>query len=104
MEPENVVNLLEAMREVVRQGIGRDSGYGVLAGAPERIRRAVITLLYQRRQRQHDRFQRVVVYGHRQVDEGAASRSRMIDPGYRAKGLSRVLHGLTCMLVLCARG
>jgi hypothetical protein len=107
MEPENVADLLEDMREVVRQGIGKDLGYGVLAGDPERVRRAVITLLYERRQRRLIAFNAL---SYMTIElRGRSTRALhlglvMIDPGYRAKGLSWVLYGLTCMLVFVRQG
>jgi hypothetical protein len=48
MPAHTLADLLESMRAVVRRGIGEDLNYGVLSGDPERLRDAVITLLYER--------------------------------------------------------
>jgi hypothetical protein len=64
----------------------------------------VITLLYQRRQRQPIAFNALSYMAIGRSTRALHLGLVMIDLGYRAKGLSRVLHGLTCMLVLCARG
>jgi hypothetical protein len=107
MNPIALTSLLESMREVVRQGIGQDLGYGVLSGDPERLRNAVITLLYERRS---DRVIAFNALSHMQIElRGQPARALhlglvMVDPAYRTQGLSWVLYGLTCMLIFARRG
>ena len=107
MAPESVARLLEEMREVVRRGIGRDLPYGVLSGEPERLRRAVITLLYEKKASRLIAFNAL---SYMPIElRGWPTKALhlgliMIDPGYRAKGLSWVLYGLTCMLVFVRQG
>jgi hypothetical protein len=107
MAPEKVADLLESMREVVRRGIGRNLPYGVLSGEHERLCGAVITLLYERRGGRLIAFN-ALSYMPIEV-RGRPTRALhlglvMIDPGYRAQGLSWVLYGLTCMLVFVRQG
>jgi hypothetical protein len=107
MAPESVAKLLEEMRQVVRRGIGRDLPYGVLSGEPERLRGAVITLLHERRTGRLIAFN-ALSYMPIELRGRPAKALHlglvMIDPGYRAKGLSWVLYGLTCMLVFVRQG
>jgi hypothetical protein len=107
MAPEAVAKLLEDMREVVRRGIGRDLPYGVLSGEPERLRRAVITLLYEKKAGRLIAFNALSympIELRGQPTKALHLGLVMIDPGYRAKGLSWVLYGLTCMLVFVRQG
>jgi len=107
MAPSVIGELLESMRQVVRRGIHQELDYGVLTGDPERLRNAVITLLYDRRDGQLVAFNAL---SHMPVDlRGRPARVLhlglvMVDPAYRTQGLSWVLYGLTCMLIFVRRG
>ena len=107
MASQSIAKLLQEMREVVRQGIGRDLPYGVLSGEPERLERAVITLLYEKKSGRLIAFNAL---SYMPVElRGRPTKALhlglvMIDPGYRAKGLSWVLYGLTCMLIFVRQG
>jgi len=99
--------LLESMRGVVRRGIGRDLDYGILSGDPERLRNAVITLLYDRKTGALIAFN-ALSYMRLEV-RGRPTLALhlglvMIDPAHRTQGLSWVLYGLTCMLLFVRRG
>jgi hypothetical protein len=99
--------LVEEMRDVVRRGIGSQLHYGVLSGDEERLRNSVVTLLYDRSSGRAIAFNALALMP-------IELRSRpaevvhlglvMVDPGYRTKGLSWVLYGLTCMLIFFRRG
>lgn len=99
--------LLAPMRELTRRSIGHDLDYGVLAGSPERLRHAVITLL-------HDRVSGKLVAFNALSYMAVELRGRperalhlglvMVDPGYRTQGLSWVLYGLTCILIFVKHG
>ena len=107
MASDALVPLLESMRGVVRRGIGRDLDYGILSGDPERLRNAVITLLYDRKSSALIAFN-ALSYMQLEV-RGRATQALhlglvMIDPAYRTQGLSWVLYGLTCMLLFVRRG
>jgi hypothetical protein len=99
--------VLEPMRAVTRRSIGHDLDYGVLAGDPERLRNAVITLLYD-----HGSGSLVAFNALSYMEVELRGRSEralhlglvMVDPGYRTQGLSWVLYGLTCMLIFVKRG
>lgn len=107
MQPEELTALVESMREVVRRGIGHDLDYGVLSGKAESLSRAVITLLYERKEGRLIAFNAL---SSMPIElRGRSTRVLhlglvMIDPGYRAKGLSWVLYGLTCMLIFARQG
>lgn len=99
--------LLEPMRALTRRSIGHDLDYGVLAGHQDRLRDAVITLLYDRGSGGLVAFNalsylEVTLRGRpeRALHLGLV----MVDPGYRTQGLSWVLYGLTCMLIFVKRG
>jgi hypothetical protein len=99
--------LLEAMREVTRRGIGEDLHYGVLSGDPQRLRNAIITLLYDRASGNLVAFNALsylpLELRGREI-QAVHLGLVMVDPGYRAKGLSWVLYGLTSMLIFVRRG
>ena len=107
MPAEDFAPLLAGMREVTRRGIGEDLHYGVLSGDPERLRNAVITLLYDRATGAMVAFNALsyMSISLRGQDIQAVHLGLvMVDPGYRAKGLSWVLYGLTSMLIFVRRG
>jgi hypothetical protein len=107
MSPDEIARVLEAMRDLVRRGIGQDLDYGVLSGDPERLRRAVVTLLHDRKDGRLVAFN-ALSYMDLQLRGRPATALHlglvMVDPGYRAKGLSWVLYGLTCVVIFFRRG
>jgi hypothetical protein len=107
MSAEVLNELTDSLKEVVRRGIGHDLDYGVLTGDLERMRSAVITLLYDRKSNTLVAFNALTLM---QVElRGRPARALhlglvMVDPAYRTQGLSWVLYGLTCMLIFVRRG
>ncbi|ULX54085.1 hypothetical protein A9P79_19380 [Cupriavidus taiwanensis] len=107
MEPARLDAMLAEMRGIVRRGIGKDLDYGVLSGDPERLRRAVITLLYDRASGRAIAFNALSVMPvelRGRPAEAIHLGLVMVDPGYRTQGLSWVLYGLTCILLFFRRG
>ncbi|MCO4865567.1 hypothetical protein MKD38_28090 [Cupriavidus sp. WGlv3] len=107
MEPARLDAMLAEMRGIVQRGIGKDLDYGVLSGDPERLRRAVITLLYDRASGRAIAFNALSVMPielRGRPVEAIHLGLVMVDPGYRAQGLSWVLYGLTCILLFFRRG
>jgi hypothetical protein len=92
------------MREVVRPGIGKDLGYGVLAGDPERVRPAVITLLYQGRQRQPITFDALSYMAIGRSTRALHLGLVMIDPPIERKGFRVCCMDSPTCWHLCARG
>ena len=107
MSAEQTAALLADLRAVVRQGIGTDLEYGVLTGDLQRLRQAIITILYDKASGRPVAFNALSVMP-------VSLRARpievlhlglvMVDPGYRTQGLSWVLYGLTCILIFFRRG
>jgi hypothetical protein len=107
MSPEDFAPLLAGMREVTRRGIGEDLHYGVLSGEPERLRNAVITLLYDRASGALVAFNALSYMPlelRGQPIQAVHLGLVMVDPNYRTKGLSWVLYGLTSILLFVRRG
>ncbi|MBB2916893.1 hypothetical protein [Cupriavidus alkaliphilus] len=107
MEPARLDAMLAELRGIVQRGIGKDLDYGVLSGDPERLRRAVITLLYDRDSGRAIAFNALSVMPielRGQPAEAIHLGLVMVDPGYRTQGLSWVLYGLTCILLFFRRG
>jgi GNAT superfamily N-acetyltransferase len=107
MAPTEFAPLLDSMREVTRRGIGEDLHYGVLSGDPQRLRNAIITLLHDRATGQLVAFNALSYLPlelRGRETQAVHLGLVMVDPGYRAKGLSWVLYGLTSMLIFVRRG
>ena len=107
MPADEFAPLLAAMRELTRRSIGEDLNYGVLSGDSERLRNAIITLLYDRASGTLVAFNALSYMPlelRGQETQAVHLGLVMVDPGYRAKGLSWVLYGLTSMLVFVRRG
>lgn len=95
--------LLADLRTVAGKVLqGRDLDYGVLAGDPERLRRAVVTVVYERDSGAPVAFNCLsllpVVLGGQPLDVLHLGLV-MVDPEHRSRGMSWVLYGLTCMLL-----
>jgi GNAT superfamily N-acetyltransferase len=99
--------LVEEMRDVTRRGIGTELDYGVLSGDAERLRNSVVTLLYDKASGKAIAFNALALMPielRGRPAEVVHLGLVMVDPGYRTKGLSWVLYGLTCMLIFFRRG
>ena len=104
MTPADCAAMVDELGSIVRRALGgRDLGYGVFTGQKESLDQTVITLVYDGASGSPVAFNalsllRVALRG-RDVDVihlGLA----MVDPAFRGRGLSTVLYGLTCMLLL----
>ncbi|BDB27573.1 hypothetical protein CTP10_R49810 [Cupriavidus sp. P-10] len=107
MDSTRLDAMLAEMRGVVHRGIGKDLDYGVLSGDPERLRRAVVTLLYDRDSGRPIAFNALSIMPielRGRPVEAIHLGLVMVDPGYRTQGLSWVLYGLTCILLFFRRG
>ena len=107
MAEAELSRLVEDLRSVVRASLPAGSlDYGVLTGDPERLRNAILTVIYA------DDDGRPVAFNALAILD-CELRGRpvevihlglvMIDPGYRAKGVSGILYGLTCFLLYARR-
>ena len=107
MSQQDVTKLVDELRDVVRRGIGRDLDYGILSGDAERLRNAVITVLYDRASGRPVAFNALSVMPielRGRTIEAVHLGLVMVDPGYRTQGLSWVLYGFTCILLFFRRG
>ena len=107
MSEEKREATLADLRTVVSSSI-RDGAldYGVLTGDRERWDNCILTLIYAPEDGRPVAFNALSIMG-------CALRGKpvevihlglvMIDPSYRARGLSSVLYGLTCFLILARR-
>lgn len=106
MSDEQLQQILLELRLVTKNGICAELNYGVLTGDPERLRQAVITLLYDRATGRPIAFNALSVM---QLELRGKPVNVVhlglvvVDANFRAKGLSWVLYGLTC-IVLFFRG
>lgn len=104
MTPIACATMVDELGSIVRRALdGRDLAYGVFTAEKEPLDNAVVTLVYDAKSRAPVAFNalsllRIALRGH-DVDVihlGLA----MVDPAFRGRGLSTVLYGLTCMLLL----
>jgi hypothetical protein len=99
--------LLADMRAVVAQTLDTDLAYGVLSGDPERLRRAIVTLLYDKASGKPIAFNALSLMPlelRGRPIEAVHLGLVMVDPAHRTQGLSWVLYGLTCILLFVRRG
>ncbi len=107
MSPEQQAALLAELRGVVAKTLEQDLNYGVLSGDPERLRQAIVTVLYDKASGQPVAFNALSLMPleiRGSSIEAVHLGLVMVDPGYRTQGLSWVLYGLTCILLFVRRG
>lgn len=107
MAEDQIHQLLADLRSVTSKGIGTDLDYGVLTGDPERLRQAIVTLLYDRASGAPIAFNALSVMPldlRGKPVEVLHLGLVVVDPGFRTKGLSWVLYGLTCILLFFRGG
>lgn len=107
MSPSDIDALLTDMRSVVAKSIDTDLNYGVLSGDPERLRQAIVTLLYDKNSGNPVAFNALSLMAMEvrgRPVEAIHLGLVMVDPNYRTQGLSWVLYGLTCILLFVRRG
>lgn len=99
--------LLADLRGVVASTLADGLEYGVLSGDPERLRQAVVTVLYDKASGRPIAFNALTVMPlelRGQPIEAIHLGLVMVDPGFRTQGLSWVLYGLTCIMLFFRRG
>ncbi len=99
--------LLADLRAVVATTLDKGLEYGVLTGEPERLRQAIVTILYDRASGAPIAFNALSVMNielRGRPVEALHLGLVMVDPGFRTQGLSWVLYGLTCILVFSRKG
>ena len=107
MDPAVCEALLADMRKVVAATLPNGLDYGVLSGEPERLRQAIVTVLYDKKSGNPIAFNALTVMPlelRGRPIEAIHLGLVMVDPGYRTQGLSWVLYGLTCIMVFFRRG
>jgi hypothetical protein len=107
MPPAAIDALLTDMRSVLGRSLDQDLNYGVLSGDPERLRQAVVTILYDKSSGRPIAFNALSLMPlelRGRPIEAVHLGLVMVDPQYRTQGLSWVLYGLTCVLLFVRRG
>jgi hypothetical protein len=92
---------------VVAKTLDKGLEYGVLTGEPERLRQAIVTILYDRASGAPIAFNALSVMDvelRGRPVEALHLGLVMVDPGFRTQGFSWVLYGLTCILVFSRKG
>jgi hypothetical protein len=108
MPEAELAAVVEDLRTVVRTSLnhGDSLDYGVASGSKERLDNAILTLIHS------EEDGRPVAFNALSIMECELRGRRvevlhlglvMIDPAYRARGLSAILYGLTCFLVFARR-
>jgi hypothetical protein len=104
MRKEELRALVADLRAIAATVLGeRELDYGVLTGDPDRLSHCVITLLHDRSSGRPVAFNALSILPVRlrgRDEEVLHLGLVMVDPGYRSRGMSWVLYGLTCMLLL----
>ncbi len=108
MAPDQLAHLLADLRQIATRASPADApNYGVLSGDPNRLSRSIITLVRRTTDNAPVAFNALAVMdlalGPRPV-EVLHLGLVMIDPDHRERGLSWVLYGLTCFLLLVRGG
>lgn len=107
MAEPDLTQLVEDLRSVVRASLPAGSlDYGVLTGDPERLRNAILTVIYAPEDGRPVAFNALAI-----LDCELQGRPVevihlglvMIDPSFRAQGVSGILYGLTCFLLYARR-
>lgn len=107
LDSQQLDELVEELRDVTRRSIGADLHYGILTGDPERLRHAIVTLLYDRasgRAIAFNALSAIPIHTRAGGSDAIHLGLVMVDPAFRTRGLSWVLYGLTCVLIFCRRG
>lgn len=107
MPQADIEDLLSDMRSVVSRSLDQSLHYGVLSGDPERLRQAIVTILYDKKSGHPVAFNALSLMPlelRGQSLEAVHLGLVMVDPQYRTQGLSWVLYGLTCVLLFVRRG
>jgi hypothetical protein len=107
MRPEEQARLLADLRSVVHSSLTTGAlEYGVLSGDPRRWESCVLTIVYAPEDGRPVAFNALTILEcelRGKPVEVVHLGLVMIDPTFRAKGLSGVLYGLTCFLLFARR-
>ena len=107
MAADELAALVTDLRTVIRTSLPAEAlEYGVATGDPERLGAAIVTLVYAADDGRPVAFNALSVMDcelRGQPVEVLHLGLVMIDPGYRSRGLSAVLYGLTSFLVFARR-
>ncbi|SLN32485.1 hypothetical protein RUM8411_01366 [Ruegeria meonggei] len=108
MQPSELDKLVADLRQVASKTLpAGELSYGVFAGDRDRLGQSVITLVTRRADQTPVAFNALALMD---VDLGHRSEQVlhlglvMVDPSLRSQGLSWVLYGLTCVLMLFRNG
>jgi hypothetical protein len=103
MSAEEQARIIEDLRGIARITVpGETLDYGVLTGSPERLERAILTVLYDNATKKPVAFNALSVMDvtlHGRGAEVIHLGLVMVDPALRSHGLSWVLYGLTCLVL-----
>ncbi len=107
MAPGPLQRIVADLQSVVAATLDQGAlNYGAVSGDPERLKDAILTVLYDRETDEPVAFNalsvlRVTLRG--REEEVLHTGLAMVDPTFRGKGISWVLYGLTVMLIFCHR-
>jgi hypothetical protein len=107
MAADELARIVEDLRTVVRSSIDAGSlDYGVVSGRKDRLDDAVLTIVHSHEDGRPVAFNALSVMEcelRGKPVEVLHLGLVMIDPAYRAKGVSGILYGLTCFLIFARR-
>jgi hypothetical protein len=107
MAPAQLQELVECLQGIVRRGIGRELDYGIVSGDIERLRQGIITLVYDKASGAPIAFNALTampVELRGQSTDVIHLGLVVVDPSFRAQGMSWILYGMTCILLFFRRG
>lgn len=104
MKPAELQELVGQLRGIASATLSAEElEYGVLTGSEERLSNAIITLVYEAKSKRPIAFNALAIMPATLRGEAIEILHLglvMVDPAARSKGLSWVLYGLTCILML----
>ena len=108
LPPEELAELVAQLRTVAAKTLSDESlNYGIFSGQPERLARAIVTLISEEETGRPIAFNALSVMDV-ELDGSAVEVTHlglvMVDPDVRGQGLSWVLYGLTALLLFARDG
>ncbi|WP_136440543.1 hypothetical protein [Pacificoceanicola onchidii] len=104
MAPEDLAALTEDLKDIAAKTLARGSlNYGVFSGDPERMKATIVTLVRRKDTGQPVAFNALAIMDIADMPEPTEVLHLglvMVDPDQQSRGLSWVLYGLTCLLLL----
>ena len=107
MDARASATLKAELEALVRRGIGNSLDYGIFSADPRMLDQAVLAMLYQRSTGRVLAFNALSLM---EVTHGTRTRRVlhlglvMVDPEFRARGLTWLVYGLTCVLLFVRLG